>query len=99
VGGRLLERWNLPEALSDAVARHHGEPCLCHSVDCAVVAAAVGIASALTLDCDRDQPVEPVAPVCWDLAGVRPEVLPALAEQVERQFEEVALALGVGHGS
>lgn len=98
VGARLLARWNLPDSLVDAVSHHHRGPCACHAVDCAVVAAAEGIGTALGLDGDHQQAVEPVAAECWMLAGVRIESLPTLADEVGRQFDEVALALGQGGG-
>lgn len=96
VGACLLARWNLPDSLVDAVGRHHQAPCPCHAVDCAMVSAAEGIATALALDGNHHYPALPVVPECWSLAGVRTEALSSLAEEVERQFEEVAMALGMG---
>lgn len=99
VGACLLRRWNLPICLVDAVERHHGDPCGCHPVDCAVVAAAEVIASALRVDApDRARPVEPLSAEVWKLAGVEPQTVPGMAEVLERQFEEVAAALGQEDG-
>ncbi len=87
VGGVLLERWNFPQALYEAVRFHH-EPLRASRFP--VEAAAVHVADLVTNALGWGRSGEARAPrlvaEAWDALQVPAELLPALLEDASRQL-------------
>ena len=93
-GGALLEAWNLPEDLQEMVRWHHAPAdAQRYPREAAVVHVADIIATAMELGNSGDPVVSPLVPGAWEQFGLSPTVLGALAEQVDRQVNEVARSI------
>jgi putative nucleotidyltransferase with HDIG domain len=88
LGAMLLRRWNFPFPLATAVLRHHEpsadakhlEPCLIHLAD--------QIAKAMGLGASLEFYVGPLDADAWERAGLRPQEVRPLVEELEPQFSE-----------
>ncbi|MCC6738007.1 MAG: HDOD domain-containing protein [Planctomycetia bacterium] len=89
VGGWLLQKWSLSQALVDAVARHHNPSLAGENMKtAAVVHLSDLIARALQIGSGGDRRMPPLSDEGWSALGVSTEAFPALlaegAEEAER---------------
>ncbi len=94
VGAVLLERWRLPNMLTEAVAWHHS-PRLASRfpIETAVVHTADVIANALGLGSSGEHLVPTFDSAAWDLLELAPSTMPALLRQIEFQFGHAVEAI------
>ena len=93
-GGALLEAWNLPEELQDMVRWHHApDEAPQHQREAAIVHVADIITTAMEFGNSGDPVVPGLAPGAWEQLGLSSTVLGAVAEQVERQVNEVTQSI------
>ncbi len=87
VGGALLKRWKLPESLSEPVACQHDPSRAIHfPVEAAILHIADIIAHALMLGGSGDPFVPSLDPKSWKKIDLPVSLLPAIVNQVDRQF-------------
>lgn len=89
VGGWLLQKWSLSQALVDAVARHHSPALAGENLKtAAVVHVSDLMARALQLGSGGDRRMPPLSDEAWSALGLSTEAFPALlaegAEEAER---------------
>ncbi|RMH16310.1 MAG: HDOD domain-containing protein, partial [Gemmatimonadetes bacterium] len=91
VGGALLEQWNLPASLQEAVQYHH-RPRLASRfpVETAAVHVADIVAHALELGCSGERRVPALAPEAWEALGIDVETVPVILDEIEAQYEAVS---------
>lgn len=88
VGGALLELWNLPRSLQEAVEYHHRpRQASRFPVEAAAVHVADIIANALGLGSSGERRVPPLVPEAWEATGIDPSVIPCLIDDIEDQLE------------
>lgn len=96
VGAALLEQWNLPTSLQEAVHYHHAPGrAQRFPVETAAVHAADIVAIALGLGNGGERFVPPLSPEAWDKLGIHCDLLPAVLEELDRQYEAAVQLLGV----
>jgi HD-like signal output (HDOD) protein len=89
VGSALLQAWNLPASLEEVVAFHHApHKALRYPIETAIVHVADVIAHAMELGSSGERLVPPLNPEAWEKIGIPTNLLPAILEQVEKQFRE-----------
>jgi HD-like signal output (HDOD) protein len=89
VGSVLLQAWNLPASLEEVVAFHHApQKALRYPIETAIVHVADIIAHAMELGSSGERFVPQLNPEAWERIGVPPSLLPAVWQQVERQFHD-----------
>lgn len=88
LGGRLLERWNLPERLRECVEFHH-EPALATGFP--VEVALIHIANSLTntpgTELDPQTAMERIDRVCWSRTGLTPGQVEPLLERARESVD------------
>lgn len=90
VGGALLARWKLPASMHQAVSNHHN-PSRAKEADleAAVVHVADIISMSMNMGSSGGIYVPPLSPGAWEKIGLPSSQLPAIVEQVERQYDDV----------
>ncbi len=90
VGGALLEFWNLPPSLQEAVEYHHRpRQASRFPIEAAAVHVADITVNALQLGSSGERRVPPLAPEAWEATGLAPSVVPCLIDDLEDQLEAV----------
>lgn len=91
VGRELLAAWKLPQALQDAVGRHHspGLEAATGQTEAATVHVADIIATALALGTSGEQTVAPMDPDAWARLRLEPADIGFVSAEVERQHANV----------
>ncbi len=90
VGGALLEFWNLPPSLQEAVEYHHRpRQASRFPIEAAAVHVADITVNALQLGSSGERRVHPLAPEAWEATGLAPSVVPCLIDDLEDQLEAV----------
>jgi len=88
VGGMLIEKWNFPPALTQAVAYHHHPR---RADRFPVEAAAVHVADMISIGMQWGRGgqarVPQLDPGAWDTLGIDPSVIPSLLEDASRQLD------------
>lgn len=89
MGRMLLQSWNLPQSLEEAVAFHH-HPSLagCYPVEAAVVHIADIVVNALQWGTSGAHSVPPLETVAWDLIGLPASILSSLLNGLRGQVNE-----------
>lgn len=88
IGGALLSKWNFPASHQEAVMHHHApELASCFPVETAFVHVADILAHALGYGSSGEYWVPTVSPNAWETLGLDPDVLPGLADDIEKQFQ------------
>jgi putative nucleotidyltransferase with HDIG domain len=82
VGAALMASWRLPEFYREAAASHHGLGHRSHTVGTAVVHLGDLVALALDLGHNGEVRLPRFSVEAWDLVGLAPESLRAVADQV-----------------
>lgn len=88
VGGALLELWNLPPSLQEAVEYHHRpRQASRFPVEAAAVHLADITANALQLGSSGERRVPALAPEAWEATGLAPSLVPRLLDDLDDQLE------------
>ncbi len=99
VGEALLDQWNMPLSLREAVHYHHTPGRAGRfPVETAAVHASDVMAHALGLGNGGERFVPPLSPEAWDGLGIDPVLLPPAVEELERQFESAVHLVGLEGG-
>ncbi len=87
VGHALLQKWNFPGPLVDAVRYHHS-PRLStrHPAEAATVHVAEVTVHALRWGRSGERRIPPFDPWAWDTLGLEPEAIAVVVEQTQRQL-------------
>lgn len=96
LGGLLLQAWQLPERLAEAVACHHApSKAKKFPVEAAVIHVADVIANALRLGSSGEKFVPPIAEQAWEITGLPTSAISSVVEQLELQYNDaVTFILG-----
>jgi HD-like signal output (HDOD) protein len=96
LGGALMERWSMPEALREAVGLHH-EPNKAERfpVEAATVHMADILANALEMGSSGEQFVPQVSAGAWTRLGLAPDMLDFAVEELDRQYAASVHLLGL----
>ncbi len=90
IGRLLLQSWNLPQSLEEAVAFHHRPNLADHfPMEAATVHLADIMVNALQWGTSGAHLVPPLESSAWDLLGLPPNVLPSLLKDLRGQVNEV----------
>ena len=89
----LLQHWNFPQALQQAVTSHHAAHCAGFLPVTRVVMAADAMAHALDFSDDPDDLVPAVPVGLWQHLGLNDAVLLEVLSLAEKQFEAARVAL------
>jgi HD-like signal output (HDOD) protein len=88
VGGALLQAWNLPERLEDAVAFHHRPTADRRSpVESATIHLADIVAHTIGAGTSGERLVPPLDPAAWSLLELPVSALASIVEQTRRQLD------------
>jgi len=88
VGGALLQAWNLPERLEDAVAFHHRPAADRRSpVESATIHLADIVAHTVGAGTSGERLVPPLDPAAWNLLELPVSALASIVEQTRRQLD------------
>jgi HD-like signal output (HDOD) protein len=89
VAGKLMQAWQLPGMLQEAVAYHHKSQHAPHyPVAASIVHVADFIAHGMELGSCGERFVPPLHPKAWELLDLPLNLLPSILEQVDRQVDE-----------
>jgi putative nucleotidyltransferase with HDIG domain len=96
-GGVVLHAWGLPPSLTEMVRCHHTPAdARRYPVEAAVVHVADVIVTALELGNGGDEAVPRLSPTAWKCLALPESVLGVVAEQVERQVDDVRRSVLAG---
>lgn len=99
IGRLLLQSWNLPKSLEEAVTYHHRPGLATHyPVEAATVHMADILVNALQWGTSGSHDVPPLEPSAWDLLELPPSLLPSLLNQLRSQVQEVIHSILGGAG-
>ena len=88
VGGALLQAWNLPERLEDAVAFHHRPAADRRSpIESATIHLADIVAHTVGAGTSGERLVPPLDPAAWSLLELPVSALASIVEQTRRQLD------------
>lgn len=89
LGGLLLQAWQLPERLAEAVACHHApSKAKKFPIEAAVIHVADVIANALRLGSSGEKYVPPVNEQAWETTALPSTAIAAVVEQLEVQYND-----------
>jgi len=99
IGRMLLQAWNLPQSLEEAVAFHH-HPRLAnfYPMEAAVVHVADIVVNAFQCGTSGEHAVPPLESNAWDLIELPETILPSLLNQLRGQLDEVVYSIFGGTG-
>jgi putative nucleotidyltransferase with HDIG domain len=90
LGRRLLEVWNLPPSLGEAVAFHHKpHQTTRYPVEAAIVHVADIIVNALRWGSSGEYYVPPLEEKAWELIGLSTGILSSALESMNQQMDEI----------
>jgi putative nucleotidyltransferase with HDIG domain len=94
IGAALLNRWQFPALLVEAVAHHH-TPGACDRAraEAAVVHVSDHLINALQLGSSGERRVPPLHASAWDTLGLNGELLDSVIDSIDEQFDAVQEAL------
>jgi len=89
VGGALARRWHLPAALAESIEFHH-EPARAqrHPLDVAIVHIANSLAALIEIDSLEYEDAAPIAPVAWEVTGLKREDVLGLVADTRSAVDE-----------
>lgn len=91
LGKVLLQSWNLPQALQEAVEFHHTpELAGSHAVEAATLHVADIIINAMQYGSRGEFVVSPVDAEAWDRLGLPVSILPQTMQQIDHQLHSIA---------
>ena len=89
VAGALLEKWELPVRLTDAINFHHDPAnAKSHPIDAAIIHVADIISHSMEVGGSGERYVPPLDPVAWDQLGLPSSILASVHSQVDRQSND-----------
>jgi len=96
LGGLLLQAWQLPERITEAVACHHApSKAKKFPIETAVIHAADVIANALRLGTSGEKYVPPISVQAWEAIGLPASAIATVIEQLALQYNDaVTFILG-----
>jgi putative nucleotidyltransferase with HDIG domain len=97
LGGAVLEKWNLPQLLTQTVSYHHTPLSSPHPTEASIINLSDILTNALELGNSGECLVPPLIPGLWDSLGLEKEILSRIIPLVERQVEET-IKLFFDHG-
>jgi HD-like signal output (HDOD) protein len=90
VGSLLLEAWNFPGGLEEAVGFHHNPNGASRfPVEASIIHLADIIAHTMQLGTSGEKYVPPLDPEAWERVGIQVSMLSPTLAQLEHQFEDV----------
>ena len=97
LGGALMDRWSMPEALREAVRLHH-EPNKAERYpdEAAVIHVADILANALQLGSSGERFVPQISAGAWARLGIAPQMMGFAVEDLDRQYGAAVHLLGLG---
>jgi putative nucleotidyltransferase with HDIG domain len=92
VGELLAERWNMSSKLVNVIAHHH-QPALAgrFSREAAVVHLADILCRAMDMGSGGDIKIPPLSKEAWDALQLKLSAIEPIAEEMERQFQDISL--------
>lgn len=96
LGGALMDRWSMPEALREAIGLHH-EPNKAERYpdEAAVVHIADILANALQLGTSGERYVPQISAGAWARLGIAPQMMGFAVEELDRQYAAAVHLLGL----
>jgi len=96
VGEALLDLWNMPASLREAIHFHHNPRRAARfPVETAAVHTADVMANALGLGTGGERFVPPLSPEAWDVLGIEAVLVHSAAEELGRQYEASVHLVGL----
>ena len=96
VGEALLDQWNMPASLREALHYHHSpRRASRYPVETAAVHVADIMANALGFGHGGESFVPPLSPEAWDALGIDAALIPNAVEEMERQFSAAVHLVGL----
>ncbi len=100
VGEALLDQWNMPPSLREALHFHHNpRRASRYPVETAAVHVADIMSIALHFGQGGERYVPPLSPEAWDALSIEPTLLRSCVEEMERQFQAAVHLVGLEPGS
>lgn len=98
VGAILIQNWRLPDSLAQ-VARYHHQPANAEqdAMEVAIVHIADVLVSSVPFGHNGDQHVPPLDQQAWQLLNLKPEAMPAILTEVNRQLDDLAMLMRPEH--
>lgn len=94
LGRHLLQLWNLPVSLVEAVAfHHHPQKALQYPVEATLVHLADILVNALKWGSSGESYVPPLGERAWEGTGLSISILPSLIDSMDQQMEEIVHSL------
>ena len=88
VGHALLEQWKLPSSLREAVLHHHHpDRAQRFPIEAAIVHISDLLANAMGFGSSGESGVPPLCRKAWDTAGLQPDLVEDVVDDVERHYE------------
>mgnify|MGYP001171539848 FL=1 len=96
VGGALMEHWNMPSSLTEAVALHHRpDAANLFRLEAVTVHAADIVANSLGLGRSGERLVPPRCEGAWSSLGIDGEAFDRLTEKIQIEYREALSAFGL----
>lgn len=96
VGGALMESWNMPASLTEAVALHHQpDSANLFRVEAAAVHVADIVANGLELGRSGERIIPPRCEEAWSSLSIDDASLSSLTERIQREYREALSAFGL----
>lgn len=94
VGGRILQKWQLPRGVCEAVHCHHA-PNVAQSavIEASIVHVADIMVNALKIGSSGPVNVPPLSNEAWNRLCIKPGILPLIVEELDRQMVDVCRIL------
>lgn len=94
LGSRLLQLWNLPVSLVEAVAFHHTpQKALPYPIEATLVHLADILVNALKWGSSGESYVPPIDEKAWERAGLSISILSSLIDSMDQQMDEIVYSL------
>ncbi|VAW84882.1 hypothetical protein MNBD_GAMMA18-734 [hydrothermal vent metagenome] len=89
IGAAFLKNWNLPASIYQPIRdHHHPEKAEEYQDECAIIHVADIIVHALEMGGSGEKRIAPLSDTAWQRLGISPEQLPAIAEEINIQYNK-----------
>lgn len=89
VGGKLLNKWQMPLSLEEMVCYHHKPQKSKNQVESSILHLADIMANAMAIGTSGERLIPPLHREAWMRLGMTPNILSLTIEQADRQLEDV----------